>query len=122
MTHSTVTCPQMLVTHDEGEYPWHIVEMCFCFHREFPFGFQVWITTSVCFIYSIGCVFVNAGEVMKINVIFHRVVLDAELEMSVIKEMDEGLLKIRHMNFKLFFMFLRCFYFSGVSVYTILNA
>lgn len=79
----------MLVTQG-GEYPGHIAETCFYFRREFPFGSQVWITTSVCCIYSIGCVFVNAGAVMKINVIFHRVVLAAELEMSVINEMDEG--------------------------------
>lgn len=57
--------------------------------------------------------FVNAGAMMKINVIFHCVVLDAELEISVINEMDERLLKIRHVNFKSFFflMFLRCFSF-----------
>jgi hypothetical protein len=49
-------------------------------------------------------VFANAGAMIKkkINIIFHCVVLDAELEISVINKMDERLLKIRHMNFKLF--------------------
>lgn len=42
---------------------------CLCCHRDFPFGFQVLITTAIYFIYKVGCMFVNAGAMMKINVL-----------------------------------------------------
>lgn len=98
------------------------------FSQRIPLWVSGLITTSVYFIYNIGCVFVNAGAMMKINVIFHCVVLDAELEISVINEMDERLLKIRHVNFKSFFfnvlkvLFLFfSFFLSGVSLFTALS-
>lgn len=94
----------MSIPHDEGEHTWHTAETGFCHHGYFPFGCQVRITTSVYFIYNVGCVFANAwgDDGKKINVIFHCVVLDAELETCVINKMDERLLKIRHVSFKSF--------------------
>lgn len=99
MTHSTVTHPQMLPTHHEGEYPRHFAEMYFNFCREFPLGFQAWIITSIYLIDNIGSAFVSAGAMVKISVIFHCVVLGAELEVSVINELDERLLKIKPCEF-----------------------
>lgn len=46
---------------DGGELTWHTAETGFCRHRHIPFGLQVQITTSVYFIYNVGCVFANAG-------------------------------------------------------------
>lgn len=56
------------------------------------FYLQRWLCVCKC----------RCDDKKKINIIFHCVVLDAELEISVINKMDERLLKIRHMNFKLF--------------------
>lgn len=89
---------------DGGELTWHTAETGFCGHRHVPlwisgsdhyfsiFYLQRWLCVCKC----------RWDDGKEINVIFHCVVLDAELEISVINKMNERLLKIRHMNSKSF--------------------